>query len=283
MALKDEYISNIIMYGNFQKSNSSPSPYEFKLLPQYETIFKAFDLKSIAADGDTFDKSLRIMQWITDNSVYNGASPLPPTTSDKIIEFSYGKGEDGAINCANKAILLADALMSIGIFAMPVAGLNLIPDTKSENFMAGHSHVVTHVFLPEANKWVVLDPSFNTHIVGKENIPLNVIEIIAAMRQGKELFTVSNENKEISTAGLACLTCCLLEICIWRGNDYTHRNGMFGWDTAYYLVSEAYLLQVKKLLDEAQISEEIRAHLRQYVESEKISIDELLAIPELFQ
>ncbi|MCL2748343.1 MAG: hypothetical protein FWE59_06790, partial [Oscillospiraceae bacterium] len=193
----------------------------------------------------------------------------------------FGKGAEGAINCANKSILLSDALTHIGIFAMPVAITNWIFDTDSEVFMNGSSHVVAHVFLPEMSKWIVLDPSFNTYIVDDQLRPLNLIEIAAANRDGEPFFSVDANEKALGSKGLACLLCSLPHIQIWRGNDYSNRVGKFTWDTAYRVKSEKSLRQAEYLLKNHTLPDWQRVNLESYLSSDKISVDDLLTPPKL--
>ena len=276
---KDDLLLNVIEYGEFESNDHVSRVYEFKKLPQYDDIFKRFDLHKIAGGGDTLSKALNIMQWVTNNSVYNGASPLCPTTSDKIIGFSFGKGDKGAINCANKSILLSDALVYIGIFAAPIAAYNIILNPESPNFELWHSHVIVHVFLPETNRWIVLDPSFNTYAVGDEKRPLNIVEITTALRNGKKINTVVNGVGKLSDIGLNCLLICPIDVEIWRGNDYSHRVGTFGWDATYCLLSDKYTERVKKALQEGKLSGNVSKYLKSYLEKEKIYVNEFLAVP----
>ena len=284
MAELKEYFDNIAEFGIFKENDIFINLFEFKRLKEYDAIFKNYDLQNIAGVHDTFAKSLNIMQWIYDNSKYDGGSSLRPTTSDKIINHSFGKGEAGAINCANKAILLSDALISIGIFAMPVAISNIILNPESKIYLSGHSHVVVHVFIAEKNKWIVLDPSFNTYIVDKDGTPLNLIEISNLHRNNEKLYSKKNGSDELMDNGLTCLLLGLLYIQIWRGNDYIHRAGKFGWSTAYWLLAEKYLIQVQHLLNEPEANKladnDIKFLNNTFIKRDKIYINEFLAIPK---
>jgi len=122
-------------------------------------------LNDVAGNSDTFSKALNIMNFITDMTDYDGNSPLPPSTSDIIINYSFGKRKEHPINCANTAILLSDALLSLGIIATQIWLTNRNINIGSKKFMVCYNHVIVHVFLAESQKWVALDPSFNTYFV----------------------------------------------------------------------------------------------------------------------
>ncbi|MCL1787334.1 MAG: hypothetical protein FWG38_05050 [Defluviitaleaceae bacterium] len=276
-----EYLTNARKYSDYTPHPTGGTVHSLELTtpPELAEIFAPYDLPTIAGNGDTLSRALNIMQWITDHSVYDGASMLRPTTSDKIIAHAFDKGEAGCINCANKSILLTDALTHIGVFALPMALLGWILDPESPSFGHASSHVVTHVFLPELNKWVVLDPSFNTYIVDKDFRPLNIVEIADAHRNGLQMFAYDIGEDQLAFKGLACLLYSLPQIQIWRGNDYAHRVGAFTWDTAYWLASENTLRQAEYLLANKELKDYQRDWLSNLPNLTQISVEELLAAP----
>lgn len=276
-----DYLKNACAYSDYVSHpvDGASRLFEFTTPQQLHGIFINYNLPDVAGSGDTFSRALKIMQWITDHSEYSGGSYLCPTTSDKIIAHAFEKGTDGAINCANKSILLADALTHIEIFAMPVAVMGWILDPDSPIFENASSHVVVHVFLPECNKWVMLDPSFNTYVVDRNFAPLNIIEVATALRDGHQMFTYDIGEETLAFKGLACLLYSLPHIQIWRGNDYVHRVGRFTWDTAYLLESKKALYQVQYLLDNNFFSESIRPHMESYMNLTRITTSDFLTPP----
>ena len=50
------------------------------------------------------------------------------------------------------------------------------------------SHVVVHVYLPEVERWIMLDPSFNAYLVDEDNSILNIIEILERHNTGKPIY-----------------------------------------------------------------------------------------------
>jgi transglutaminase-like putative cysteine protease len=80
-----------------------------------------------------------------------------------------------ALFCIHKAIVLTEALLSIGIQARRVACLPYGFD--------GDCHVVTLVLLPELMKWIVLDPTFNTFFHDAHGSPLSPLEIRELYRE----------------------------------------------------------------------------------------------------
>lgn len=131
----------------------------------------------IISGKDTFTRMVASMDWVTAHTQYCGYSSLGPSTLDTILDFGLDRGFDGAINCANKAILLSDVLLANDIFAMPIWLENKIYDYRRPTFGESTCHVIVHAYLPEREKWVLLDPSFHTYFTDKSGNLLNLFEV----------------------------------------------------------------------------------------------------------
>ena len=176
------YRRNIDNFGYFETSKQNSFVYEFEYLPYYNELLEKFGLNKIAGKGNQFEKVLSLMQWLTNNTQYCGYSSLTPCVPEEILNYSFGKGFSGSINCANKAILLSDFLMSVGIFALPVWLENFVMDIESDYFCDGKCHCVVHVYINELNKWIMVDPSFNAYFVDQTNAPLHLVEIANSLQ-----------------------------------------------------------------------------------------------------
>ena len=111
------------------------------------------------------------MEWLTENTYYNGGQPksrILPDNPLNILEFSCGRSFKNAINCRYKAIILTDLLLAIGIKAYPLC---LVGGKKIG------CHFMVHAYSPELNKWVALDPSFNTHFKNEDGLILDILQL----------------------------------------------------------------------------------------------------------
>ena len=272
-------LKNIYNFGKYTCINNQVNTVcNLKYLPQYKTIFEDFNLSYKSGDGDTLSNSLKIMQWITDNTRYCGESKLPPSTSDKIIDYSFNKGFDNSINCANKSILLSDALLSVGINAMPVWITNNIIDPKSGYFLHGWCHVVTHVFYTEIKKWIVLDPSFNAFFTEKD-IPLNIIDMRDLNREKRKIKIQQydfNGTQLFIKDYLKFILSGILDISIFPGNDYEYR---YDFNCQYHLLPELFFDCLNQIINEVPLSDEYKEHLIWYSNCKKMSVDEFLMPP----
>lgn len=141
----------------------------FQYLPEYKDLIKKYKIPGLENEKTVFGKSLAIMYWLTQNTYYSGAQMnILPDDSLEILDFSFGKGFEYAINCRDKAIVLTDLLIAYNIMAYPIA-------LEDENHWG--SHFVVHVFCSDEGKWVVLDPSFNCYFKDSSNTILNIFEL----------------------------------------------------------------------------------------------------------
>jgi hypothetical protein len=282
------YYENVKKYGEYPPKGFSGYSYTFAYLKVYDEFNRQFKLNEIAGSGDTFNKSLNIMNWISMNTQYNGYSSLPPVKSDEIIEFSFSKGFDGAINCANKAILLSDCLMSIGIIALPVWIQNQIVDADNKYFGCGSVHVVVHIYIQEKNKWIMFDPSFNAYISDNNGNILNLVEI-------RSIYRKSNSDRELNLNNYSFngnpelfkdfyisdfIIKHLFTINTWYGNGYEKR--LLHEDRLLMPLNFDYMTYFKKK-SSLFGDEDERNYILQYCQNLKaISIEEFLAKPSIY-
>lgn len=134
-----------------------------------------WNIDKIAGKGTTFQKAINIMSWLTEHTFYSGMSLLKinDKTSD-ILNKTVDKGFKFAMNCRLKAIALTDMLQSIGIHAIPILLLAITPTYKNKSLW--FNHFMVHIYLPEENRWIVVDPSFNVHFVHNDK-SLNILEL----------------------------------------------------------------------------------------------------------
>jgi len=193
--------------------------YEFKRLPRHDELLERYGLDEIAGQGTAFERALRVMKWLTAHTYYSGMSVWScrlPDDGLKILRYAYDGPFRKSINCRHKAIALADCLMALGIFALPIW---LVRD--------GACHVITHVWLPEESRWVMLDPSLDSYIADEAGRVLHLIEIYERHRKGKALHVAQynlNGTQDCREVYLnSFLLGCLLEIEVYDGTD-SRRN-----------------------------------------------------------
>jgi hypothetical protein len=168
--------------------------YKFERLPMHDKLLKAYGLRAIAGQGSAFARALRLMDWFCAHTCYNGMEiracyRFQGKREDglRILRYAYDGGFRRAINCEHKAYAFADCLVAAEIYAIPIAMNSFTYRPGEADVTPRPSHFVVHAWLPEEQRWVVLDPSLNSYIADEAGRALNLVEIQALHRQGAGL------------------------------------------------------------------------------------------------
>ena len=145
--------------------------YDFSC-PEYRTLVERYGIDRTAGEGTAFDRSVRLLHWMAPRLTHKGDydNHVPVNALD-LLEYSLDNPAQG-INCVNKAKILAECCLALGIYARRA---HLMPYSPYD----GDNHVVTEVYDPEKG-WVMLDPSMDGYFVDRAGRPLSVL----AMREG---------------------------------------------------------------------------------------------------
>jgi hypothetical protein len=142
--------------------------YESKDSPNLTRLREMYALDKIAGANTDFEKAKNLLKWAHDLIPHDGRYPLP-AQRDAISLISAAKNSGQGLNCRGLAIILSEALLSVGVKAKFV---ELIPKDISSD-----SHVVTLAYISELNQWVFLDPSYEAYFVNESNHYLGISEI----------------------------------------------------------------------------------------------------------
>lgn len=158
--------NNQTFAGNGEKAKIT---YDFTC-PEYKTLIEKYGIDKIAGEGTAFERSVRLLHWMSPRlkhkSDYDNHVPF---NSIDLLDYSLNKPEQG-INCRNKAIILTECCLALGIHARRVY---IMPYSPYD----GDNHVVAEIYDPEMGKWVMLDPSVDTYFIDKNETPLSILEI----------------------------------------------------------------------------------------------------------
>lgn len=162
----------------FNKTNKVPAYtflYEQNQNNTYlQTLRTQYNLDAIVAGAanDT-EKALRMVNWVHKQWKHNGANePSKPDALTILAEAKEGKN----FRCVEYGIVTAAALNAIGLPARTM-GLKM---KDVETIESGAGHVLLEVYLPDLQKWVMLDGQFDVMPV-LNNVPLNAVEFQKAI------------------------------------------------------------------------------------------------------
>lgn len=137
---------------------------------EYPQLIEEYGIDKIAGNGTEFEKALRLMdtyaprlyhQSYYDNSIEMNALSL--------LAYSLDNRSQG-INCRNKAQILNEMCLALGIYARKVW---IMPNSGYDN----DCHVVNEIWDTQLNKWIMLDITNNEYWVDENGTPLSVLEI----------------------------------------------------------------------------------------------------------
>lgn len=279
----EAFRENVKLSGGYELSAPQKFRYRWEDLPFYNELKRRFPLLEIAGKGEAFDKALNLMEWLSGHTEYNGSSPLPPSPPEEILRYSYDKGFEGAINCANKAIVLSDLLVAAHIPAMPVWLSNHMMDPHSDFFAQGWIHCVVHAYLCDRKRWVMLDPSFNSYVTDGTGVPLNLLEIFHGFTQGKQMqlgrYSLNGTDFFRERYLEDFLLPSLLILSLWKGN--AQENRVFGFSQASVVPRNVrYIEWLNSLTSDDRFPEDSRRYIAESLSAlQVISMGDLLLEP----
>jgi hypothetical protein len=131
-----------------------------------------YKLAEISGTGTDFEKSKNLLKWVHELIDQDGNSTLPKERSAMSL-IEYAQNNKQGLNCRGLAIILNESLLSIGIKSRYI---ELIPKDLSID-----SHIVVAAYIPNLDKWVFLDPSFNAYFLDNTKTPMSVGEVREAL------------------------------------------------------------------------------------------------------
>ncbi|MDO5321914.1 MAG: transglutaminase-like domain-containing protein [Bacteroidia bacterium] len=113
-------------------------------------IREYFQLDTLYAEtASTWDKALAIAKFVASN-IPHANQTVQPGKKNAIYLWEYTKTTEPAFNCRLHSIMLFELLSSAGIEATYIT---CMPKDRKDN----DCHVVNQVWLPELEKWVMID------------------------------------------------------------------------------------------------------------------------------
>lgn len=266
-----DFLKSIQKFADYPAAESN-FQYKFSRMLHLNDVFAQFNFAEIVENGDTASKARRVMQWVADNTAYNGGSPLGPALPDKIVEF--GIHQKNPINCANRAILFCDILVSLGIFAFPITLQHRPYLFRKKQFADEyHCHVIAQVWLPEQKCWAAFDPSFNTFFCDKNGDDVSAAKMVQMIRRRQKIISIDNTTNGLTNRGSLCTRIGLLDISVSVGNDFTERHGE---ENQAHLLPKSYVRLIEQV---AFADSKWSQYNSTIVNSEKISLQDIDKAP----
>ncbi|AYA36911.1 transglutaminase domain-containing protein [Hymenobacter oligotrophus] len=142
-----------------------------------QTLRERYGLEAVVANQPTaLGKAQALCAWVHNRLTHDGRSACSKADPLGILEeVTRGK----AVQCVEFGRVLAGALTAVGLPARPLYLKAKNADTRA----AAGGHVLTEVWLPDYQKWVVVDGQWDV-IPTLNGVPLNAAELSGALASG---------------------------------------------------------------------------------------------------
>ena len=133
-----------------------------------------------APDADTWSKALAIGKFVSSNIPHDNQKEWPESVN-AIGLWEYTKNVAPAFNCRLHSLLTFELFLAAGLDAKYIT---CMPEDNDDS----DCHVVNEVWLPELDKWAMIDTDMGGHYISDlEGIPLSLKEIRERFISGKEM------------------------------------------------------------------------------------------------
>lgn len=137
--------------------------------PVFETYRRRFHLWKQAGKGSDVDKMLRLCRWVHNSIRHKGdAIPNVQLNLSALMDATHRSGKPG--NCLIQSICLCEALLSIGIKARYIKGVQRDNNSK-------HYHVFVSAWSRKLKKWIFLDPTYGAYVMDLSGMILSPAEV----------------------------------------------------------------------------------------------------------
>jgi hypothetical protein len=161
------------------------------------------------------DIVLSVLNWTHNQWKHNGSNE--PSKTDALTILKEAK--DGkTFRCVEYGIVLTSALQALN-FKARVVGLKTA-DVETKKYGAGH--VLAEVWMPQFDKWVLIDGQFNVMPI-LDNIPLNAVEFQQAISANKK-YKLVDVNGEVSKLRTKMYTKFVLDYLYFIDARFDNRN-----------------------------------------------------------
>lgn len=163
-----EYI--LKKHGTYKKLENEMPPfnYQSKDAKELVSLRNKYNLDSIAGNGNEISRFINLMKWVHKIVRHDGNSFNPQyRNAEAIIEVC--KKENRGVNCRMMATILAEAYLSMGYNARFITCMPM-----GEKF--DDCHVINEVYSTTLNKWIWMDPTFETWVTDDKGNYLSIQE-----------------------------------------------------------------------------------------------------------
>lgn len=157
----------------------------FVYAPATDSILTAtrlrYNLDSVAGTGSQTDRIKNLLHFVHELVPHDGSSMWPDTLLNVPAIHEVCVRDNRGVNCRIMAMMLTEVLLAEGI---PARYLTCLP--KLHN-LDNDCHVITIAWDSDLNKWIWVDPTFDTWVEDSDGNLLHPGEVREALIAGRDL------------------------------------------------------------------------------------------------
>ena len=182
---KNKYLKEMFEYRKILKTYPEFIPqFSFDNIVEFyeSTEFDYFDFQQYSIpffeDLSTLEYIDLLFSWIDKKLQHDGYTKYRGNLYGKdILEYAINKG---GINCLMHGIILQEILIKSGFKAHLV-------QCNPFDYKIGDCHWLINLFIPEFNKWMMIDPVWLGFCTDTDNIPLDFFEIRKSIIENQKI------------------------------------------------------------------------------------------------
>ncbi|MEM1328585.1 MAG: transglutaminase-like domain-containing protein [Bacteroidota bacterium] len=160
--------------------------YQSANVAELKAFRAAFNLDSIAGQGNEISKIINLMNWVHDLVPHDGQHENP-VVKNAMSMIKECKRDERGLNCRGLATVLNEAYLSMGI---PSRHITCMPKDSVFN----DCHVINMVYSSELEKWVWMDPTHAAYVMDETGQLLDPFEVRERLIKDQPLILNPNAN-----------------------------------------------------------------------------------------
>ena len=151
-----------------------------------QRIRQDLKLDSIAGKGSELSQIFNLLHWVHNLVRHDGNSDNPTLKNAKEL-INICKAENRGVNCRMLATILNECYLSMGIKSRYITSM-----PKETNF--DDCHVINMVYSKELEKWIWIDPTFDSYVMDEKGNLLGIQEVRERLVKGLPLVLNADAN-----------------------------------------------------------------------------------------
>ena len=164
--------------------------------PEFEELKSRYPVERAAGKGSDFARALRLCRYLAPRlkheSMYDNHVPCNALA---LLDYCFER-KDVGINCLNKAKILAECCLAVGI---PARRVWMYPASPYDT----DNHVVTEIYDRKRGGWLALDPTTGAYFTGEEGEPLSLLAVRRRMAMRETVTAVLSRQSAKDISALA--------------------------------------------------------------------------------